>query len=260
MAFPFRMTFTGLCALVPHTSLTRATVLLVKANTAGNGLDVHFPWLRYLGQKYSLTDTEVTVQLANPQPSPLQIFMFPAPPPAAPLPIPGTNEESSAHWIADLQAASATLNPACLANPRPSFVTSRLRLNAGHLSSSRLIEDPRDQAKITIWRWGMRDAAGNSLPGFDRAMAAQFTLNAMIDGGTITISPGHVLSLQSAAGEALVEVGNTCYCPDTMGPLEDFGWFYDLANPTTIYLPIRLGFGATDTMCPPARFAPNAAA
>lgn len=254
MAFPFRMTFTGLCALVPNTNGTEGTVLLVDAsNPPGTtNLHVHVPSLRYRGQKYSLAGTEVFLNLTNPQPPALELF-WPIPPPPSPshpqMPAPG--EEDSLHWIAELADSIAPLKGGCFSNPRPAFITSRIKLRAGHLSTSYLIEDRTDPSNIQVLPWALEDADGHI--GFYRAMAAQFSLNAMIDGGTIDIST-YSIPLVEVAGEAVVEVENACGCTDRDGELEDFAWFFDLSTATTTYIPVLQGGGATDTMCPPARF------
>jgi hypothetical protein len=265
MAFPFRMTFTGICAFVPNINATEGTVLLVSAGIATGKRDAHYPWLRYRGQKYDLTKSEVTLSLTNPQPAVLQIFSpaLPAPTPLkAQIPTVATDEERSIFWIADMAAAGATLNPNCFSPTRPTFVTSRIKLNSGSISTSRMLEDRKFQGAVTDLEWALIDPnSGNSAPQFnDRAMAGEFSLNVLIDGGQILIqgaSSTTSLTLSPAAGEACVDIGNTCDCVDDQGPLDDFGWFFDLANSTTIFLPTRTGGGVTDTMCPPARFAPN---
>jgi hypothetical protein len=267
MAFPFRMSFTGLCVLVPNTNNTEGTVLLVNASTPTGFRHVHYPWLRYQGQKHDLAKSEVTISLANPQPAVLQIFSpaLPAPAPhTAQVPTAGTDEERSVFWIADMASAGAVMNPNCLATTRPIFVTSRIKLKAGNVSTSRILEDRKFQSAITALEWALIDANGNSAPNFnERAMAGQFSLNVLIDSGQIIIAAASSttnLTLAPAAGEACVDIGNTCDCVDDQGPLQDFGWFFDLANTTTVFLPTRTGGGVTDTMCPPAKFAPSSKA
>lgn len=261
VAFPFRMAFTGLCALVPNTNGVEGRVLLVNAGTASGVKHAHVPWLRYRGHKYSLAGTEVTLNLTNPNPATLRLFQPPLPPPTPPFahrPTPQTDEERSVHWIAELSAAIAPLKPTCFDARRPTFITSRIKLTAGHLSTSRIIEDPLLQGTVVTLGWGLFDSLGNPVPNFHQVIAAQFQLNALIDGGHIVISPGPPqIPLLAAAGEALVEVGNTCSCVDTFDPLEDFSWFFDLTTATIIFLPSRTGGGATDTMCPPAKFPAN---
>jgi hypothetical protein len=266
MAFPFRMSFTGLCAFVPNTNGTEGTVLLVNAGVVTGFRHIHYPWLRYRGQKYTLANSEVTIQLTNPQPSVLQVFspsLPPAPtPPTAQVPRPQSDDEHSIFWVADLDAAGAILQNSCFDSQKPPFVTSRIKLTAGNLSTSHLMEDQTSQASVKDLGWNLLDSSGNAAPKFNmRALATQFSLNALIDSGQVTVSSSSstvTLALQPTAGEAVVEIGNTCDCIDDQGPLIDCGWFFDLANATTIYLPTRSpGAGVTDTMCPPARFAAN---
>src|SRR4029078_9357752 len=107
--------------------------------------------------------------------------------------------------------------------------------------------------------WDFKKSFTDERPSLVRAMAAEFSLTALVTSDVSVLrlkdlSSGQVqlVPLNPVAGEVVVGVNNLCGdCEDKGGPLEDFAWFYRLVkSPGTISLPYRqAGGGLTDTYC-----------
>ncbi|MFY9819960.1 MAG: hypothetical protein WAM82_01160 [Thermoanaerobaculia bacterium] len=270
MAFLFKMTFTGLCAFVPSDPLGSGTVLLVNSQGSADDLNFHgpldqqhVPRMRLQSTTPSLLGKVLSYSVVAPatiEPNTLQLIDATFPPPLPEQPAAGTAQERGVFWIANLaEIDGGNVDDSCfgmLPNPR---VAARVKLSAGFLTTSRMVEKPAGDDIV----WNFKKSSSSATPTLIRAMAAEFSLTALVNGDAININifepaTGMTSSqtLQPVGGEVVVEIENSCFRPDDGGALEDFVFFYRLSRVrTTIQLPYRTeGGDLSDTLCPPARF------
>jgi hypothetical protein len=274
MAFLFRMTFTGLCAFVPRNPQGAGTVLLVNTQATADDINFHcdlhphVPRMRLRSEAISLLGKVLSYSVTSPatiEPNTLQLIddTFPAPLPTKPTP--GTEQERGVFWIANMaEIDGGSVDDSCFGPLPNSRVTARVKLSAGTLTASRMIEVP---AGADI-EWNFKKSSTGD-PTFVRAMAAEFSLTALVNGTEIQLhifdpSTGVTIheTLRPVGGEVVIPIENSCFCVDKGGPLEDFAFFYRLSNSRgAIQLPYRAqGGDLSDTLCPPARFAPHSLA
>lgn len=274
MAFLFRMTFTGLCAFVPRDPQGAGTVLLINSQAPADDinfhcdLNQHVPRMRLHSEAISLLGKVVSYSVtdsATIEPNTLQLIDAAFQPPLPTKPVPGTEQERGVFWIANMaEIDGGNVDDSCfgmLPNPR---VAARIKLSAGYLSTSRMVEVPSGDDI----EWNFQKSF-TSNPTLVRAMAAEFSLSALVNGDEININifdPSTGISiretLRPVGGEVVVPIENSCFCVDSGGPLEDFALFYRLSKSRgAIHLPYRTrGGDLSDTLCPPARFSPHPSA
>jgi hypothetical protein len=285
MAFSFRLTFTGLCALVPRQlslgERPQGRVLLVNARSSDDApvedlnlhthLDSHDPAIEVHGLKTAIDNYDLWVEFLRADGSPgttypselVPIDILPTPKPPAPRP--DKEDDRDPYWIMDMAAINAgSVDNACFA-ASPTKVLARFKLTAGYLSTSRMVEDQNSGEDI-IWTFRKSETA---TPYTSRPIAAEFAITCIADADKVVLVKRKFGSLNEeridltpVAGEIVLAVENLCYSPQEGDPkylreISDFGWFYRLVaqQPPVLYLPYspREG-GLTDTMCPPARF------
>lgn len=282
MSFLFRMTFTGLCAFVPRelqgAERLQGTVLLVNTEDWPDDLNFHGQvrqhepgvWIR--GERIPLRGKELSFSVAPTatiEPSYLQYVNVPLP--TQMKPTPRTDEARHVHWIANMEefgggkVADECFDP--LFGPlqedkkENKKVAARVRLNAGVLSTSRIIKSTKDPLDDVVWDY---QVAYRGKVITQRAMAGEFSLTALVmnddqirlDIFDFETSSTDTKWLTQLGGEVVVPVENSCYVGDDRSPLEDFAWFYRLCEDRgALHLPYIPGGGDyTDTMCPPAKF------
>lgn len=294
MAFSFRMTFTGLCAFVPRAlqagERPQGRVLLVNATTPVDDLNLHVvlnphtPTIQFHGTKQEIRRQDVRVEFVRADgtpgsttPAELVPVDLQIPNPKPPAPRPNTDDDRDHYWIMDMAAlAAGPVANECF-DPQPLLenirVTSRVKLNAGFLSTSHMVEAENDGSDL-LWAFRKSDTA--TTPATTRAIAAEFAVTALADADRVLLvltswdtGAEQRIPLDPVAGEVIVAVENLCggdceYLADDEGNIRviaDFGWFYRLAAvPAVLHLPYQEGGGLTDTVCPPARYPahPNA--
>jgi hypothetical protein len=274
MAFLFKMTFTGLCAFVPSDPPGSGTVLLL--NTQGSAddlnfhgsLDPHVPRMRLQSGTPSLAGKVLSYSVVAPatiEPNTLQLVDATFPPPLPTQPAAGTEQERGVFWIANMaEIEGGNVNDSCFGTLlNNTLVTARVKLSAGSLTTSRMAEEPNGKDII----WNFKKSSSSVTPTLIRAMAAEFSLAALVNGDAININildpvTGATSSqtLQPVGGEVVVQIENSCFRsndPNQLGrPLNDFAFFYRLAGPHgALHLPYPTeGGDLSDTLCPPARF------
>lgn len=274
MAFLFRMNFTGLCAFVPRDPQGAGTVLLVNTLDPADDLNFHgelhqhVPRVRHSGKTISLFGKEISYSVTGPatiEPNTLQLNDQTVTPPLPTKPTP--EQARDVFWIANMaELEGGIADDSCFGVLPNSRVSARVRLSAGFLSASRIIEVPGGD--VIAWNF-KKSSSIDSVPTLVRAMAAEFSLTALVNGTEITLdildhstATTTTETLKPVGGEVVVLIENSCFCSDERGPLEDFAFFYRLAKTRgALHLPDRTNGGdLSDTLCPPARFAPHASA
>jgi len=277
MAFPFffRMTFTGLCAFVPRQGGPEGSVLLVNTEDLADDLNFHSTlhaheprvWLQ--GQPISLRGKILSYSVANAatiEPSVLQPveIQLPTPPPTKPTP--GTDQQRGIYWISNMgELEGGSVDDTCFGTLPNKKVVARVKLSAGFLSTSRIVKSLSGDDL----EWNFKKSRNSNKAPIVRAMAAEFSLIALVNGTEIqlnlfdpTTGLSSTYALSPVGGEVMVQVENSCFCDDPEGPLEDFALFYRLSQARgAIHLPYRAAGGdLSDTLCPPARFPPHLSA
>jgi hypothetical protein len=174
-------------------------------------------------------------------------------------PAPNTDEERGIYWLSNMgELEGGSVDDSCFGTLPNVRVAARVKLSAGYLTTSRMVEVPTGDDI----EWNFRKSSNGS-PVLVRAMAGEFSLTAIVNSSEIHVDildqPTGVVTretLQPIGGEVVLPIENSCQCKDEGGPLEDFAYFYRLSKARgNIHLPYRVDGGDfSDTLCPPARF------